>query len=144
VGGRVWEEGSLLPTLPWHLDLGGSPALQREGLKQQGSWLGSHVGGGGAPPLELLGCGGTPWAPQLTAVPCPPGEHTWLLAEPDPRVEIPIPHPGGQAHWALVPRPLPGECCGRAPHHYPHHCEEALLSYTLTWSRFYFTFHGKR
>ncbi|XP_028832281.1 fizzy-related protein homolog isoform X1 [Denticeps clupeoides] len=37
-----------------------------------------------------------------------PGEHTWLLAEPDPGVEVPVPHTGRQADRPLVPRALPG------------------------------------
>lgn len=54
---------------------------------------------------------GVPGMPHSPACP-PPGQHARLLAEPDPGVEVPISHAGGQAHRALVPRPLPGEAAG--------------------------------
>ncbi len=40
---------------------------------------------------------------------CPPGQHTRLLPEPDPGVEIPITHAGGQAHRTFVPSALLGK-----------------------------------
>ncbi len=41
------------------------------------------------------------------------GLYTRVLAEPDPRMEIPLARAGGQAHGPLLPRPLSGHVAGR-------------------------------
>lgn len=40
---------------------------------------------------------------------CPLGEHTRLLTEPDPGLEVSLSDPGGQADRALLSGPVPGE-----------------------------------
>lgn len=40
---------------------------------------------------------------------CVQGQHTRLLTESDPGVEIPLAHTGGQADWTLLSCALSGE-----------------------------------
>ncbi|KAG5851445.1 hypothetical protein ANANG_G00093510 [Anguilla anguilla] len=44
------------------------------------------------------------------------GEHARILSEPDPGVEVPVPHAGGQADGPLLQSPLPGHVSRRGGH----------------------------
>lgn len=58
--------------------------------------------------LVLCGCVWGPGTPAQCPF-CPLGEHTRLLTEPDPGLEVPLSDPGGQADRALLSGPVPGE-----------------------------------
>lgn len=38
------------------------------------------------------------------------GQHTWIFSKPNPCLEVPLAHPGGQTHGAFLQSPLPGQC----------------------------------
>lgn len=37
------------------------------------------------------------------------GQHTWILSESNPGVEVPLTYTSGQADWTFLPSAVPGK-----------------------------------